>query len=55
MECARRGESCMQKFITLKPNSAKDAAAEAPAKPVPTTIISKRLLLAGFTNFWVFL
>ena len=36
----------------LNPISAKDAAAEAPAKPVPTTITSKRRLLAGFTNFW---
>src|SRR5690606_3946260 len=32
-------------------NSAKEAAAEAPANPVPTTIIVNLRLLAGFTNF----
>ena len=51
MECARRGESWIQKFKTLKPNSPKDAAAEPPAKPVPTTMMSRRRLLAGVTNF----
>ena len=29
----------------------KDAAADAPAKPVPTTITSNFLLLFGFTRF----
>ena len=50
MECARRGESWKQKTFTLYPNSASEAAAEAPARPEPTTITSKFLLFAGFTN-----
>ena len=42
----------MQKIFTLNPNAPNEAAAEAPAKPVPTTMTSNFLLLAGFTNFW---
>jgi hypothetical protein len=38
------------KAFTLYPNSANVAAAEPPASPVPTTIISKLRLLAGFTK-----
>jgi len=34
----------------LYPNSAKEAAAEDPAKPVPTTITSYFLLFAGLTK-----
>ena len=39
------------KAFTLYPSSPKEAAADAPAKPVPTTITSNFLLLFGFTNF----
>jgi len=34
----------------LYPSSAKEAAAEDPAKPVPTTITSYFLLFAGLTK-----
>ena len=33
------------------PEAPAAAAAEAPANPVPTIMISKFLLLAGFTSF----
>ena len=39
-----------QNAFTLYPNSAKVAAAEPPAKPVPTTITSILRLFAGFTK-----
>ena len=42
----------MQNIFTLNPNAPNEAAADAPANPVPTTITSNFLLLAGFTNFW---
>ena len=42
----------MQNIFTLKPKAPKEAAADAPASPVPTTMTSNFLLLAGFTNFW---
>ena len=51
IECARRGLSWIQKLSTLNPISASEAAAEAPASPVPTTMMSRRRLLAGFTSF----
>src|SRR5215475_73926 len=51
MECARRGLSWKQKALTLYPSSPKVAAAEAPASPVPTTIMSNLRLLAGLTSF----
>ena len=50
MECARRGESWKQNAFTLYPISANEAAAEEPARPVPTTMISSNLLFAGDTN-----
>ena len=50
MECALLGESWKQKAFTLYPNSARVAEAEAPAKPVPITIISIFLLFEGLTN-----
>jgi hypothetical protein len=50
MECALRGESWKQKHFTLYPNSAKVAAADEPANPDPTTMISKLRLFAGFTK-----
>src|SRR5512137_1221300 len=51
MEWARRAESLYVKHRTLEPNSASEAAPEAPAKPVPTnrTVYLRRL--AGFTSF----
>ena len=48
---ARRGESWIQKMSTLKPKAPKEAAAEAPANPVPTTMMSNLRLLAGLTSF----
>jgi|GEM_PF-192541 len=50
--CALRGESCMQKFSTLKPISPSEAAALAPARPVPTTITSSLSLFLGLTSRW---
>src|SRR5262245_5585762 len=38
MLCARRGVSWIVVTMTLKPISASDAAADAPARPLPTTI-----------------
>src|SRR5580704_13929016 len=49
--CARRGESWKQKHLTPYPSSPKVAAAEAPARPLPTTIISNFGRLFGATNF----
>src|SRR5260370_27623570 len=49
--CARRGESWKQKHLTPYPSSPKVAAAEAPARPLPTTIISNFDRLFGATNF----
>src|SRR5580704_14247446 len=49
--CARRGESWKQKHFTLYPSSPRVAAAEAPARPLPTTIISNFGRLFGATNF----
>ena len=40
----------MQKLRTLKPISAKVEAADAPARPVPTTMMSSLRLLAGRRN-----
>src|SRR3989338_1846357 len=48
---ARRGLSWKQKKRTLSPSSASDAAADAPASPVPTTITSNLRLLVGLINF----
>ena len=48
--CALRAESWKQKTLTLYPNSEREAAAEAPAKPEPIIIISKFLLLEGLTK-----
>src|SRR6266702_6400287 len=54
---ARRGLSWKQKHFTLYPSSASEAAAEAPARPVPTTSTSNFRLLAGLTslmsNLWL--
>ena len=55
IECALLGESWKQKALTLYPSSARVAAAEPPAKPVPTTIISMSLLFAGLTKLILFL
>src|SRR5690348_3654440 len=49
--CARRGESWKQKHFTLYLSSPKVAAAEAPARPLPTTITSNFDRLFGATNF----
>ena len=40
-----------QKLSTLKPIAPNEAAADAPARPVPTTMMSRLRLLAGLTNF----
>src|SRR5262249_20050368 len=45
------GLSWKQKHETLYPNSASDAAAEPPARPVPTTITEYFRLFAGLTSF----
>lgn len=45
----------MQKHLTLYPNSPSDAAAEAPASPLPTTMMSYLRLLLGETSFNSFL
>jgi len=50
MLCARRGESLMQNTLTLYPSSPSEAAAEAPPRPVPMTMMSSFLLLAGLTT-----
>ena len=55
IECALLGESWKQKAFTLYPISPSDAAADDPAKPVPTTMISIFGLLLGATNFKWFL
>jgi hypothetical protein len=44
------GLSLMQNDLTLYPSSPKEAAAEAPARPVPTIITSYFRLLAGLTS-----
>src|SRR3954468_14309956 len=51
MECARRGESWNVSAWTWYPSSASVAAAEAPARPVPTTMTLNLRLLLGLTNF----
>src|SRR5690349_19698103 len=48
---ARRGESWKQKHLTWYPSSLNVAAAEAPARPLPTTSTVYFRLLAGFTSF----
>src|SRR6266478_7266110 len=50
MLCARRALSWKQKHFTLYPSSAREAAAEAPASPLPTTKISNFRLLFGLTS-----
>src|SRR5580658_3143049 len=40
----------MKNDLTLYPSSARDAAADAPASPVPTTMISYLRLLDGLTS-----
>ena len=55
IECARRGESWKQNARTSYPNSASVAAADDPARPVPTTMMLYLRLLAGLTSFWFFL
>ena len=56
IEWARRGESWKVKTSTLYPNSPNVAAADAPARPVPTTMILNLRLLLGLTsrieNLW---
>src|SRR5512141_769348 len=47
---ARRGLSWTQKHFTLYPSSASVAAADAPANPLPTTMMSNLRLLAGLTS-----
>src|SRR3954469_14648329 len=47
---ARRGLSWYQNDLTLYPASPSVAAAEPPARPVPTTMISILRRLAGFTR-----
>src|SRR5690606_18395012 len=51
IECARRGESWYVKTFTLYPSSPSEAAAEAPARPDPTTITSNFRRLFGLTSF----
>src|SRR3954470_6028796 len=51
IEWARRGESWKVKTFTLYPSWAIEAAAEAPASPVPTTMTSNLRLLPGLTSF----
>src|SRR5215210_1822783 len=48
--CARRGLSWYQNELTLYPASPSVAAAEPPARPVPTTMIVILRRLAGFTR-----
>src|SRR5215218_7352652 len=48
--CARRGLSWYQKDLTLYPASPSVAAAEPPARPVPTTMIVILRRLAGLTR-----
>src|SRR5687767_4886841 len=48
---ARRGESWKQKHFTTYPSSLRVAAADAPARPLPTTSTVCFRLLAGFTSF----
>src|SRR3954453_2847369 len=48
--CALRGLSWYQKDLTLYPISPSVAAAEPPARPVPTTMIVILRRLAGFTR-----
>ena len=50
MECARLGESWKQKHFTRYPSSPRVAAADPPASPVPTTMISSFRRLFGLTN-----
>ena len=50
IECALLGLSWKQNDLILYPISAKDAAADAPANPVPITMISNFCLFAGLTN-----
>src|SRR3990172_1619251 len=53
IEWARRGLSWSQKASTWYPSSASEAAAEAPARPVPTTRTLYLRLLDGLTSFRV--
>src|SRR5918998_4036278 len=48
--CARRGLSWYQNDLTLYPASPSVAAAEPPARPVPTTMIVIFRRLAGLTR-----
>ena len=48
--CALRGLSWKQNALTLYPSSPSEAAAEAPANPVPTTMTSSLRLFAGLTS-----
>src|SRR3954462_10128232 len=48
--CARRGLSWYQKDLIRWPSSPSVAAAEAPARPVPTMITDSRRRLAGLTS-----
>ena len=41
----------MQNTLTLKPKAPNEAAAEAPARPVPTIITSNFLLFAGLMSW----
>src|SRR5258708_20556962 len=50
IECAGGGESWKVMTFTRYPSSPSVAAADAPARPVPTTMISNRRLFAGFTS-----
>src|SRR3972149_3572277 len=50
IEWARRGESWKQKQETWYPSSAREAAADAPASPDPTTMTWNFRLLAGETR-----
>ena len=55
IEWALLDESWKQKALTLYPCSERVAQADPPANPVPTTITSIFLLLAGLTNRTLFL
>src|SRR5262249_39481227 len=55
IECARLGESWKQKHFTRYPSSPRVAAADPPARPEPTTMISNLRRLFGLTRRELFL
>ena len=49
---AKLGDKADARRDVIHVQGKKLAAAEAPARPVPTTIMSRRRLFDGLTNFW---